>query len=317
VKLSEGAGIAGWDLRAARHALGAVMRRRPEAYHARLRLHEAAGNGAAEGGTGNGDAGGRGDGGTGDRGAPASIHDVVASKETGLAERLHYDWHERRSGLVHLFPPDTSAEAILTAAARELGDFVDRPFRVEELAADRLVVVRDGSVEAAGGAGERLPVTVEKTLIPGGDRRAPFLRLEVGIENRSALPIDALLAIEWDTTLLGGGANPAAWYVVDGERTPHDATGSAASGTTIRTGNDDIGVAVATAAEPAAAAIWGPIETVSNSEAGFERVYQGSQLFLTWPLRLAPGERQHVSVEHHIAISRDRAAEEAAAAAPA
>jgi alpha-amylase len=29
---------------------------------------------------------------------------------------------------------------------------------------------------------------------------------------------------------------------------------------------------------------------VSLSEAGFERIYQGSALLLTWPLRLRPGE---------------------------
>ena len=34
IDLDEGAGIGGWDIRAVRHALTAVMRRRPEAYHA-------------------------------------------------------------------------------------------------------------------------------------------------------------------------------------------------------------------------------------------------------------------------------------------
>ncbi|MFI5254792.1 MAG: alpha-amylase/4-alpha-glucanotransferase domain-containing protein, partial [Candidatus Limnocylindrales bacterium] len=40
VDLDEGAGIGAWDLRASRVALAAVMRRRPEAYHERLRAHE-------------------------------------------------------------------------------------------------------------------------------------------------------------------------------------------------------------------------------------------------------------------------------------
>jgi len=29
---------------------------------------------------------------------------------------------------------------------------------------------------------------------------------------------------------------------------------------------------------------WGPVETVSVSEAGFERIYQGLALLLTWPI---------------------------------
>jgi len=42
IDLTEGAGIGGWDIRPVRHALAAVLRRRPEAYHATLRDHEAA-----------------------------------------------------------------------------------------------------------------------------------------------------------------------------------------------------------------------------------------------------------------------------------
>jgi hypothetical protein len=32
-----------------------------------------------------------------------------------------------------------------------------------------------------------------------------------------------------------------------------------------------------------------PIESVSESEDGFERIYQGSQIIAVWPVELAPG----------------------------
>jgi hypothetical protein len=32
-----------------------------------------------------------------------------------------------------------------------------------------------------------------------------------------------------------------------------------------------------------------PIETVSESEGGFERIYQGSQISAVWPVELGPG----------------------------
>ena len=67
--------------------------------------------------------------------------------------------------------------------------------------------------------------------------------------------------------------------------------------------------------DPPADAWWSPIETVSNSESGFERVYQGSSLLLSWPLRLEPGEARRFSVRQVVAVARDRAAEEAAAPA--
>ena len=46
----------------------------------------------------------------------------------------------------------------------------------------------------------------------------------------------------------------------------------------------------ATLAAPGAHEIWiAPIETVSDSESGFERVYQGSQILAVWPVELTPG----------------------------
>jgi len=46
----------------------------------------------------------------------------------------------------------------------------------------------------------------------------------------------------------------------------------------------------ATIEAPSAAHFWiSPIETVSESEEGFERVYQGSQILIVWPVELAPG----------------------------
>ena len=67
---------------------------------------------------------------------------------------------------------------------------------------------------------------------------------------------------------------------------------------------------LASRAEPPAAAWWSPIETVSNSEGGFERVYQGSALVFTWPLHLAPGGARTFRIRHEVSTSRDRAAEE-------
>ena len=67
--------------------------------------------------------------------------------------------------------------------------------------------------------------------------------------------------------------------------------------------------------EPAADAWWSPIETVSNSESGFERVYQGSSLLFSWPLRLGAGESRRFSVRQAVIVARDRAVAEAGASA--
>ena len=293
VDLNEGAGIGGWDVRAVRHALGAVMRRRPEAYHETLRRHEAAGPESAK----------RGD-------APESIHEVVRTKEPGLSERLHYDPFERRSGLVRFLPPDSTAEAWATAAAVELGDAVEGAFEIVSIDDDRLVVTRGATV-----AGEFGPVAcqVTKDLSIGGDRRSPTLGLAVTVENRSNARLDALLGIEWTLTMLGGGGNPSAWLEVDDARASHDSHGTATDVRTFSQGNDWIGVSVETTVSEPAGLWWSPVETVSNSEAGFERIYQGAGLLLAWPLSLAGGASRTLTVEQAVMTTRDRDEEEAAA----
>jgi alpha-amylase len=110
--------------------------------------------------------------------------------------------------------------------------------------------------------------------------------------------------------MLGGGGNPAAWLEVDGERTSHDSARTATDQSALSQGNDYIGVAIATDVSPPADIWCAPVETISNSEAGFERVYQGEGLLLGWPLSLAAGASQTVTVRHAVATSRDRAEEE-------
>ena len=276
VDLTSGAGIGGWDIRAVRHALGAVLRRRPEAYHETLRAHEASLGGAPADPPGDEPA------------APASIHDIVQTKEAGLARLLHYDPYERRSGLVRLLTPDTDPETWASGRATELGDAVDGAFEIELLETDRLVATRAASIATPAGA---IPIRVVKEIVLGGDRRAPTLDLTVTIENRSERAFEALLGIEWTVTMLGGGGNPAAWWEIDGTRTGHDSHGVAAGLTALAQGNEHVGIALGTTVSPPAGAWWAPVETVSNSEAGFERVYQGSGLLLSWPLALAPVDR--------------------------
>ncbi len=288
VDLDGGAGIGDWDIRPVRHALTAVMRRRPEAYHATLRAH-------VEGSEG------RGARHAAEDDAPASIHDAVRVKEPGLAARLVYDAYERRSGLTRFLAMDASAEDWAQSRAPELGDAVDGAFTLVDVAPGRLVTRRDATISGAS-------ITVTKTLALGGGRRTPTLTLEVSLEHVGGPPIDTRVGIEWSTTMLGGGANPAAWWLVRGERSAHDGAGATSDLSTIAQGNDDIGVAVTTTTN-AADAWWAPIDTVTNSEGGFERVYQGSALLLSWPTHLAPGERWSRTVNHVVATTHDRALE--------
>jgi 4-alpha-glucanotransferase len=330
VDLAEGAGIGAWDLRATRVALAAVLRRRPEAYHEKLRAHDRAAAAGAE---------------PGGAAKAQTIHEIVAVKEPGLSERIVYDWHERRGGLVHLLPAAEwrlSARDISAVRYTELGDFVDHPFEVVESDAHSLTVRRDGHLHVEGGPH---PLVISKKISTGGDRTEPRLRLDLTVENVSGVPVEFELALEWGINLMGGG-NPSAYYELAAARIDADGYGgegedgadggpsepgvrrwrhdSVADETVdavpdshdgrLSFGNEDAGVRVEAAVAPGARVSWFPIETISNSEAGFERIYQGSSLVFRWPVAIEAGGRYSNSVRFQVRQTRDLEAEERGAA---
>jgi 4-alpha-glucanotransferase len=295
VDLVEGAGLSSWDLRASRVALTSVLRRRYEAYHRFL----TGGDGHDEGDAAAVD-------------APKTIHDMVQSKEPGLADLLHYDRGERRSGIVRLLAPGTPAgsEPFVKVTYAELGDFAEGEYVLDDITDDRVAAHHAATVR---GGGADASIDVGKTYRVSGTRMEPTLELTVGVANRSAggLPLAFELAVEWNLNLLGGGHNPAAWYETPGgTRSPHDTAGVLDSADCITFGNDYEGVRIEATADLAAALAWYPVETVSNSEAGFERVYQGSSLMFRWPIELAPGASETRTMRFEVSQSIDRSAAE-------
>ncbi|HJP89327.1 MAG TPA: alpha-amylase/4-alpha-glucanotransferase domain-containing protein [Candidatus Limnocylindrales bacterium] len=286
IDLDEGAGIGSWDLRDARHAVTGVLRRRPEAYHETLREHEAK---ASEAG---GDAGGGGDG-------AASIHDRVMVKEEGLSARLVYDEYERRSGLIRVLAADATAATWGAGGRDELGDLATGPFRVVKLAAGEAVLARDGAATVDGAA---VALAAQTTIRLGGGDADPTLEWEASVENLGDRPLVARIGVEWATTMLGGGGNPDAWWSIGGIETRHDAARAEAGVTRLRQGNGWLRTSIETEVSAPADAWIAPIETVSNSEAGFERVYQGSALLMSWPVTLAPGARWSARITHRVTV---------------
>jgi alpha-amylase len=272
IDVADGAGIGAWDLRASRLAPASVLRRRPEAYHERLReieAREAVSSGVADG-------------------SVVNVHEQLLSKEAGLAQFLVYDEYERRSCLVRVL-----------SNGRELGDFLSGEWQLAHASATEATFSR-----AADG------LEVRKSVSLAGDRASPSLALTV--DARAVAGFRGQLELEWNLNMLGGGGNPGAYYHWDGREERHDGVAELAADEAagLAFGNRTEGVEVVLASQPSADVRWYPVETVSNSEAGFERVYQGSCLILRWPLDLAAGASCQVTITLDVSQSRDRAAEE-------
>jgi alpha-amylase len=218
---------------------------------------------------------------------PEAYHEQLragSGRATKLSKVLVYDRDERRSGLVRLF-----------VGGEEQGDWARAAWSVVQ------AVETDVSLTRSEGG-----LRIGKSIRLGGDRLAPTLtlRLEIAAAKRA---VDAELALEWNLNLQGGGANPQAYYRWGKREVRHDGRGKvAARGPALSFGNSWMDVDVTVAARPAAAGEWYPVETVSQSEGGFERVYQGSCLTFRWPLQLAVGETAAFEVRLSASQKRDR-----------
>ena len=245
-----------------------TMTRREEGYHGKLSEAVVVGN-------------------EGDSHASASIHDLVLAKEPDLISQLHYDNYERKSFLDHFIGPQTSPENFATVTYEEVGDFLTRSYDLtKKKRTDEKIILkmhRNGSVHLPHGPA---PVKLEKTfnLINGtGEITADYL-----LTNEGGHPIDLWFGVEFNFGLQAGHADDRYYYLTEGY--PEDRyldskgvlNGLRFIGLRDEWRKLDIGLEVDRDSD-----FWRfPIETISLSEGGFEKVYQSSVVFANWKIKL-------------------------------
>jgi 4-alpha-glucanotransferase len=228
-----------------RHDLADVLGRRAEAYHARI--------GEAASG----------------EGATRSIHDAPPEKEPGLARLLTYDRFRRASLLDALFPGDAELDPVEPWAASRLALGAARFEPMLERHADgaevRLRHRADGDVA----------LEVDKLVSVRGSAITARYRLS------SAAPDDRW-GVQWNLALSAGDAPGR--YLTLADQPSLGSSGRQRGLTEVTLVDEWLGVQARLSWSAGAELAWGPVETVSVSEAGFERIYQGLSLLLTWPL---------------------------------
>ena len=277
-----------WDLRRSMHNLLCVMTRREEGYHQVLREFEQERRRAAlqqevES----------------EKQEVASPHSTVKVKEPDLDRLLVVDRYRRHSLIDHFFDAGATLPHFARMHYEEYGNFIEQPYdtRVEESAEGiQVTMTRAGTVRRGGALGP-LPVHLTKTLVlPAGKEE---LHVYYSIENRGQTRLQTRFGCEWNINLLGGGKNDQAYCKVDDSPqvdTFFDSTEEVAQVRSFHIGNSwlgqDLGLRVSEVAT-----LWRfSIDTVTGSEAGFERTHQGSSLTLVWPLELEAGQSWQVEI---------------------
>ncbi|MCG8605644.1 DUF1926 domain-containing protein [bacterium] len=219
-----------------------------------------------------------------------SIHDLVVEKEAGLAERLHYDWYRRSALVDHFLASETTLDEFASSSYTEVGDFVNKPFesRLERTESGLTANLwRTGTVRFPGAEGQ---VRLQKTVFLTGVNSE--IAIDYEITNLDEEDREFWFGSEFHFALLAGDA-PDRYYLFP-DRALTDArlcsSGDEQEAGEVQLIDEWLALKVSLHLEQAAS-IWRfPIETVSQSEAGFERVYQSSGLLPNWKFRLAPEE---------------------------
>ena len=267
VKPSDGGTIAALDFRPRDVTLINSFERRPEAYHARLRQAAAA-----------------------DAGGIASIHEQTRVKEPGLAERLRYDRWPRHAFRLLLFSPWKRIADYDAVMLEESAAFAGGAYECTAASGKGVNLVCEGPLHGPAAAGEladpELRVVKKYSFTGAGD--GFVVECDFSIAQREGPPLKLQVGLEVVLNLLAANEPDRFFETASGERHPLG-WGGAIPASQLRVVDEWQDVA-ATLEAPGAAQYWvAPIETVSESEEGFERVYQGSQILAVWPVELAAG----------------------------
>jgi hypothetical protein len=244
-----------------------VVSRREEGYH--RKLAHAAGRGGS---------------------SVASIHDSLFSKEGGLERLLHYDSYRRHSFRDHFFGDRTTLEAVARSEFQEVGDFVAAPYeyRVSSRRSGRkqthkVELWREGAVWQRE---TRHAVALRKSLTFRPESTA--VEADYVLHNRSGAPITLWFGVEFNIGLQAGDA-PDRYYFDARGKLPDSrlrSSGQIDRAEWIGLRDEWLGVDVRIECSQPAQLWRFPIETVSLSEAGFERIFQSSVVIPHWRFRL-------------------------------
>jgi alpha-amylase len=254
IQPSDGATLSALDLRTTNVPLINSLMRRPEAYHEAVRKIKSS--------------------------SPekfASIHDQVRAKEDGLEKFLHYDRWRRNSFRLLLFSTDRGFQDYAPLALDEDGTLAGGRYRVAKTSKTNVQLVSEESRDWS--------VTKEFSFARAD--KGFEVACDVTLAKTNPGEATVQVAIEAVVNYLAPAATDR-YFDANGERFPMRWS-AATSANPLRVIDEWQKTGVSLEA-PGAREFWiAPIETVSESEGGFERIYQGSQIAAVWSVPLVSG----------------------------
>ncbi len=235
-------------------------------------------------------------------GAPKTIHDGIQFKVQGLERDLVYDDRSRASFVDRFLVPGTPLDRVREGRAYDQGDFSCARYRHEPVNEDgargflRLNMWRVGRVTM----GDRTwPVRVDKELSMHRDKAGVGVRYTV--QNQGEQPLEVDFATELNLTLLAGNDRTRHLLINKGDvRFLLGSEGLTEHCRSVDLVDEWLKLRANFGMDEPGRLYRYPVETVSQSEQGLERTYQGTCFLCAWPLRVAPGEKRHFNFWLHV-----------------
>lgn len=250
---ADGATICALDCRQSNAALVNSLMRRPESYHGKLKSLSAKTTQGVQ-----------------------SIHEQTRVKEEGLERWLNYDRWARHGFRLLVFSRAKTFQDCSALRLEEDGALAAGKYRVVDLSQTGATLASEESVD--------WPAQKRFTFAP----TPTGFDVLCDVELRRAAPgaASVFVGVELVLNFLAPSA-PDRYFESSGQRYPlRWAAGVPASDLRVV---DEWQRVAATITAAGARDFWiSPIETVSESEAGFERIYQGSQVIAVWPVDISP-----------------------------
>ncbi|MDA8079368.1 MAG: DUF1926 domain-containing protein [Nitrospiraceae bacterium] len=226
-----------------------IISRRPEAYHAKIaQLPDDA------------------------HAATRTIHDQMSVKEEGLSRYLVYDEYRRASLMDHFLPEGTGVGDLLRSEYEELGDFMDGVYELDLRRKRDAVVVSLSREGRVGQGGMRIEKSIETS-------REPAVSIGYLLDGSYS----GLFGVEMNLSFLG-----SPHVLIRAGKKTMPARSMGVHEQVRRFGIEDgfLGLVMDFRFSEEISLWHYPVETVSLSEQGIERLYQGTAFLFVMPVAL-------------------------------
>ena len=257
IDAADGGTVSMIDFRSVNVPLINSLMRRPEAYHESVRkLQESKQSGAA-----------------------VSIHDIRRAKEDGLERWLIYDrWHR------------TAFRVLLFATGKGFEDYAAvRLDEDEHVAAGRYCASDVAPARVTLVSKESAPWAVTKTISLARTTDGFEITCDLAVRRTGHGLAEVQIGVESIVNFLAPAASDR-YFDAGGQRFALRWSAATPAASPLRVVDEWQKAGVALTASGARDFWVTPIETVSESEDGFERIYQGSQIAAVWPVVLDQGQ---------------------------